>query len=155
MPRVQSLEWRFDRHASPALLRALQSAALRGVQVQVLMAGAADVPLTRWASQHIYHSLLVRGVEIFELQPQVLHAKTVVIDGIYASIGSFNWDRLSARRNLEVNLTVLDPCVAQQMEAHFERDLASAKPVTVHELKKRNAAQRLLHRLSYWFLKGL
>lgn len=140
---------------TPAMMRALQSAATRGVQVRIVMAGEADVPITRWASQHIYHSLLRRGVEIFELQGQVLHAKTVTIDGIYSCIGSFNWDRLSARRNLEVNITVLDPCMAQQMEAHFDADLARSKPVTIQSLKKRNPAQRLLHRLCYWFLRGL
>ena len=79
----------------PPLFRALARAAERGVEVMILVPGEgkADVPFTRWASQHIYFTLLKKGVRIFELQNAVLHAKTVTIDGIYSSIGSFNWDR--------------------------------------------------------------
>lgn len=79
----------------PVLFRALQDAAKRGVEVVVICPGEGrtDVPVTRWASQHIYYTLLRSGVRIFEMQSATLHAKTVTIDGIYTSIGSFNWDR--------------------------------------------------------------
>jgi phosphatidylserine/phosphatidylglycerophosphate/cardiolipin synthase-like enzyme len=79
----------------PVLFRALQDAAQRGVEVVVICPGEGrtDVPVTRWASQHIYYTLLRSGVRIFEMQSATLHAKTVTIDGIYTSIGSFNWDR--------------------------------------------------------------
>ena len=84
----------------PALFRALQQAADRGVEVVVMCPGEGrtDVPVTRWASQHIYYTLLKSGVKIFEMQSATLHAKTVTIDGIYTSIGSFNWDRSESER---------------------------------------------------------
>jgi phosphatidylserine/phosphatidylglycerophosphate/cardiolipin synthase-like enzyme len=139
----------------PPLFRALQAAARRGVRVEVLMAGAGltDVPITRWASQHIYHTLLRSGVRIWELQSATLHAKTVVIDSLYSSVGSFNFDRLSARRNLEVNLTVLDPTVAQQLERHFDDDRAQAREITIESLKQRHVGLRLLHRVAYFIMR--
>jgi phosphatidylserine/phosphatidylglycerophosphate/cardiolipin synthase-like enzyme len=172
----------------PRLFRALQRASERGVSVSILMAGEGltDVPVTRWASQHIYHQLLKSGVRIYELQSATLHAKTVTIDGLYSSIGSFNWDRsvreecarldvvnlcaerfflhicllfsplsLSARRNLEVNLTCLDPDLAQTLEQHFAEDLRGSRQVTVKTLKERNMFQRLLHRVAYWIMRYL
>jgi cardiolipin synthase len=111
------------------------------------------VPITRWASQHIYHTLLRSGVRIWELQSATLHAKTVVIDSLYSSVGSFNFDRLSARRNLEVNLTVLDPTVAQQLERHFDDDRAQAREITIESLKQRHVGLRLLHRVAYFIMR--
>jgi hypothetical protein len=104
--------------------------------------GRTDVPITRWAyvSAHQSHAAAAGG-EIIEFVSPTLHAMTGTIDGIYSSIGSFNWDRLSARRNLEVNLTVLDPTIATMMSSHFDAHLQSCTRVTVDSLKTRNVAQ--------------
>jgi cardiolipin synthase len=110
--------------------------------------GRTDVPITRWASQHIYHTLLRRGVETIEFVSPTLRAMTGTIDGLYSSIGSFNWDRLSVRRNLEVNLTVLDPAIGTMMASHFDAHLQSCTRVSVESLKTRNVSQRLRHRVA-------
>jgi hypothetical protein len=69
----------------------------------------------RAAQQHIYSSFLKRGIKIYEMWDKKLHAKMASIDGIYSYVGSFNLDAWSSR-NLEVNVTVLDPPLAHQLE---------------------------------------
>ena len=131
------------------LRQALLTAAAKGVDVRLLTSGRDnDVPWSRWASMHIYHLLLRRGIRIYELETRMLHAKTVTIDGVYASVGSFNFDRLSVL-NLEVNLTILDPDIAQQIEGQFFIDLTHSKEVKEEDMRKRNWAERLLHWLCY------
>src|SRR4051812_9927916 len=78
--------------------------------------GVSDVPVVRHASQHVYSLFLKNGVKIYEYYGRKLHAKTVTIDGIYSSIGSFNLDPWSHFYNLEMNLTVLDPDTAERLE---------------------------------------
>ena len=128
---------------------ALITAASRGVDVRLLTSGStSDVPWSRWASIHIYHLLLRRGVRIYELQGRMLHAKTVCIDSLYASVGSFNFDRMSVL-NLECNLTALDPDVANVIEQQFFEDLQSSREVKLADLEKRTIGERLLHWVCY------
>ena len=131
------------------LRQSLITAASRGVDVRLLTSGArSDVPWSRWASIHIYHLLLRRGVRIYELQGQMLHAKTVAVDSVYASVGSFNFDRMSVL-NLECNLTVLDPDTANTIERHFFDDLHASIEVKLEDLDKRTLGERLLHWACY------
>ena len=128
---------------------ALITAASRGVDVRLLTNGSkSDVPWSRWASIHIYHLLLRRGVRIYELQGRMLHAKTVCVDSLYASVGSFNFDRMSVL-NLECNLTVLDPDVANVLEQQFYEDLHSCREVKQADLENRTVWERLLHWVCY------
>lgn len=135
------------------LMRALVRAAGRGVEVRILTAGRSDVPMVHWASQHLYERLLVAGVRIFELEARVLHAKTMAVDGVYAAVGSFNLDRWSDRRNLEVNVCVLDAGTAREIEAQFERDLEGAREVRLEEWRHRNLPARLLHWTAYQLMR--
>jgi cardiolipin synthase len=135
------------------LMRALTHAARRGVDVRVLTAGRSDVPLVRLASQHLYGRLLRAGVRIFELDGRVLHAKTVTVDGVYASVGSFNLDYWSDRRNLEVSVTVLDTGAACTLEEQFRRDLEGAQEVQLSNWEKRAWPRRLAGWLAYQALR--
>jgi phosphatidylserine/phosphatidylglycerophosphate/cardiolipin synthase-like enzyme len=137
----------------PRLMRALEHAARRGVDVQVLTAGRSDVPLVRQASQHLYGRLLRAGVRIFELESRVLHAKTVTADGVYASVGSFNLDHWSDRRNLEVSVTTLDRGAASALEQHFRQDLAEARERKLGDWRRRGLGERLLGWLAYQILR--
>ena len=94
--------------------------------------------------------LLWNGIRVYELQSSTLHSKTVTIDGVYTSIGSFNFDRLSSFSNLEVNLSIFDPRVAQTIEIQFFSDLQNAKEIKISELENRTFPQKLFHRISYW-----
>lgn len=99
----------------------------------------------RWASQHVYELFLKNGVQIFEYTARTLHAKSITIDGIYSTIGSFNLDRLSWRHNLELSVSTIDPDTAAQLESHFEEDIQNAKEVTLKDLKERPIFSKILH----------
>jgi cardiolipin synthase len=131
------------------LVRQLMRASRRGVDVRVLTAGKSDVPAVRLASQYLYAQLLKAGVKVFEMQDRTLHAKTAVIDGLYSTVGSFNLDHWSYRRNLEVNVALVDKGLAERMEARFEEDLTCASAVELEDLAHRSLWQRFLSWLAY------
>jgi cardiolipin synthase len=123
----------------PRLLRALSQAARRGVVVEVLTAGVSDVPIAAAAARHLYGRLLQSGVHIWELGGgRKLHAKTASVDGIYAHVGSFNLDRWSFDRNLEVVAMVLDPGFSQALDRVFDDDLATSTQVTLAAWQNRS-----------------
>ena len=94
-------------------IRALEGAVRRGVDVRVIVPGEhTDVPIVRQASRLHYELLLRRGIRIFEYQPTMMHAKTMVVDGIWTTIGSSNFDDRSFRLNDEVNVNVYDEDIA-------------------------------------------
>lgn len=136
-----------------ALKRALMNAARRGVDVRVLTAGRSDVPLVAAASQHVYGRLLRAGVRVYEMQERTLHAKTATIDGLYATVGSFNLDRWSDRRLLEVNVTVLDEAFAARLEQVFQDDLRIAREVTLQAWSSRSPWRRFVELLAYWIAR--
>ena len=108
------------------LRRALRHAALRGVDVRLLLPGPwTDHPGVRHAGRRFYSRLLRDGIRILEYQPRFLHAKTVLCDD-WASIGSSNLDRWNLRWNLEANQEVDDAQFAQEVAAMFERDFQNS-----------------------------
>jgi cardiolipin synthase len=127
----------------------LVAAARRGVDVRLIVPGKVnDVPATKAAGRSSFGDLLDGGVKIFEYQPTMFHAKTMVVDGLFATIGSTNFDNRSFRLNEELNLTVYDRQVAGQFEQMFIRDLARARPYTLEEWRHRP----FLERLTEWLL---
>jgi cardiolipin synthase A/B len=112
-----------------SLLRTLGAAARRGCEVHILTAGKTDVPVARLAARYLYGRLLSAGVHISEYQAQTLHAKTLVVDGLWSSIGSFNLDRLSHQRNREVVATFVSSGIATAMEQQFSTDLLASTQV--------------------------
>lgn len=129
------------------LLKSLYRAVGRGVRVAVIVAATTDVKLVLWGARGLYPKLLKKGVEIYEWQGRVLHAKTAVVDGTWATIGSSNLDSLSLRQNLEVNAVVNDPDFGRAMEALFLDDLAHCERVTLATVKEYGLIRRLLS----WF----
>lgn len=129
------------------LLKTLYKAVRRGVRVAVIVAATTDVKLLLWGARGLYPKLLKRGVEVYEWQGRVLHAKTAVIDGTWGTIGSTNLDALSLRQNLEVNAVVVDPAFGQAMERLFVDDLAHCERITLATVK----GYGLLHRMLSWF----
>jgi cardiolipin synthase len=131
------------------LLRALTAAARRGVEVRVVVPGESDVLAVRLASRSIYGRLLRAGVRIFEFGGRVLHAKTAVVDGRWATVGSSNLDSQSLRRNLEANAIVEDERFAGALERMFEEDLAASVEVTTSAWRQRGLAERAGSWLAY------
>ncbi len=126
------------------LIRSLNRAARRGLDVRIITAGRSDVPLVAWAAHHVYPLLLKRGVRIFKLKNGVLHAKTAVMDGIFSMVGSFNLDYWSEFRNLEIKAALIDPSVAGQLVNRFEAMLAECEEVTLEAMSNRTLWQRLV-----------
>lgn len=120
----------------------LGDAVHRGVDVRLLLPGRSDVALLRHAGHGYYEDLLERGVRIFEYQPHVLHAKTLVADGYVSLIGSSNLDARSFRFNAECNVLVLDEETGRTMTTAFERDLAQSEEVRLPEWRRRWAPHR-------------
>jgi len=130
------------------MITTLLDAARRGVRVVLLIPGAIDHNLVRQASRSGFGRLLKGGVLIYEYKPALLHAKTMVIDGIWATVGSTNLDHRSFALNEELNVVVYDRGVARRLEDVFEQDLANSRQVTYGDWRQRGLASRFLELLS-------
>lgn len=137
----------------PRLLRALVLARRRGVDVRILTAGISDVPMVAAAARHLYGTLLRAGVRIFEMTGRTLHAKTATIDGVYSSVGSFNLDRWSFSRNLEVNFASLGAGLARSLEQRMEEDLAFSREVSREEHEARGLWDRMLGWIAFQLMR--
>ncbi len=113
----------------PAILVALQCAALRGVDVRILLPSKGDLPLVQLAGRSFYEELLAAGCRIWEYQPVMLHAKTMTIDGCWGTVGSANMDIRSFRLNFEVNLVAYGRSFATRLEQIFETDLSRSTEI--------------------------
>jgi cardiolipin synthase len=110
------------------LRRALVRAVARGVDVRVIVPGNSDVRLAEWASLYVLRRLARRGVKILRWRGAMMHAKTAVVDGVWATIGSYNFDAQSRFNNLEVTVEILDPAIGRAMVAQFEGDATCCDP---------------------------
>ena len=126
---------------------ALLAAAARGVRVVALTPGKIDHNVVRAASRRGFGRLLLGGIEIFEYQAALLHAKTMVVDGVWATVGSTNFDNRSFALNDELNVVLYDRAVVERLAAAFEADLAHARRVTYDAWQNRGLKTKLLERL--------
>jgi cardiolipin synthase A/B len=116
----------------------LVNAAHRGVDVRLLVGGPkTDVRVARRAAHARYDALLAAGVHIWEYQPTTLHAKTFVVDGMWSSIGTMNFDNRSLALNDESTLMVRDSTFGLRMEQMFQEDLGHAIPVDAAVFQRR------------------
>ena len=131
---------------------ALVHAAERGVDVRVMVPGRhIDLPMVRAASWKKYGELLKGGVRIWEFTPTMLHNKTMVVDGLYSTIGSINFSERSMSKNAEDSLGVYDREFGREMEAMFEKDRARCEEITYEKWKKRGLTKRLSEFVFFWF----
>ncbi|MEN9799788.1 MAG: hypothetical protein RL653_3485 [Pseudomonadota bacterium] len=136
------------------VLHALEQAAARGVEVKLLLAGRSDHAVMTWAARGFYRRLLRAGVRVFEWSEGVLHAKTAVVDGRWATVGSFNLEAFSLLYNHEVNVALVEPAFASQVEASLRRDLSACREVTLESLRRRPRWRRALEAAT-WMLRKL
>ncbi len=106
---------------------ALIAAARRGVRVRILVPHKSDIAPVRWIARRLYTRLLRHGVPVFGYRPRLLHAKTVTVDGDWATVGPANLDYRSLFLNHELNLCARDPDLAAMLEAQFDADLTEAE----------------------------
>jgi cardiolipin synthase A/B len=119
------------------MTEALLSAHAKGAKVAVLVPGKIDHNLVRQASRAQFGDMLKAGIEIYEYRAALLHAKTMVIDGVWATVGSTNLDNRSFALNDELNVIVYSPAVSQRLERIFQDDLQHSRRVTYESWKKR------------------
>ncbi|HWF47885.1 MAG TPA: phospholipase D-like domain-containing protein [Bryobacteraceae bacterium] len=131
-----------DRSARHALKRAMRN---RGVRVQILTAGPqTDHNSIRYLSHATSTSLIRSGVEFYEYQPAMIHAKLMVIDNLWSVAGSTNFDPRSLRLNNEVNIAIRDADIASQLSCQFVDDLKQSCRITADGLRHENPAARLI-----------
>lgn len=110
----------------------LTGAAKRGVQVEIVVPGKKiDQKLVRWASRRRWPDLIRAGVRIFEYEPTMVHVKLMIVDDIFVSVGSGNFDNRSIRLNDEANLDVLDRNFAAQQIRLFKSDKKQCREATL------------------------
>jgi len=127
------------------LKRLLIAAVKRGVDVRVLTVGPkTDVKTTWYAGRAMYDELLEGGVRIYEYQPSMMHAKTMVVDSYWSTIGSMNFDNRSIAFNNETNIVVLNEGFGQRMDGIFFDDLKYSKEIKLEEFRSRPLKDRLL-----------
>jgi cardiolipin synthase A/B len=125
--------------------RFLKAAVARGVDVRVLTAGdKTDVKTTTYAGRARYEELIKAGVRIYEYVPTMMHAKTMVVDGTWGTIGSLNFDNRSLAFNNESNLVALDTAVGGAMNRMFIEDLRYAKEITLPTFTQRSWTEKAL-----------
>ncbi len=134
---------------------ALMSAARRGVNVQVLVPRKIDVRVVGWAARAAYANLLNAGVRIYEYLPRMLHAKTMVVDGNWATLGTANVDYRSFFLNYEVNLITRDPALCESLRNQFAIDLGEAEEVVTDRWSKRRWSAHLSEAIGWWARRWL
>jgi cardiolipin synthase len=126
-------------------MQLLLAAARRGVDVRVLtVSKKTDVKTTWYAGRTYYEKLLEGGVKIYEYQPTMMHAKSMVVDGVWSYVGSMNFDNRSLSFNDESLLVALDPAVGAQMNSIFMDDIKWSKEMKLDEFRKRPLSNKIL-----------
>lgn len=133
------------------IIEMLVAARRRGVDIEVIAPGQhTDTPHVRQASRARWGPLLESGVRIYEYQPTNLHAKVMVVDGLWSSVGSTNFDNRAFRLNDEANLNVYDAGFAAQMERTLAADRQQSREITLAEWRSRPWHVKLRDR--FWAL---
>ncbi len=96
-----------------------------------------------YAGRSFYTELLQAGVRIYELQGSVLHAKTTVVDGIWSTVGSSNFDIRSFLHNSEINVIVLGDPFGRTMESAFQEDIRNSREIKLEEWEQRPTSERI------------
>ncbi len=136
------------------ILDAFTDAARRGVDVKVILPSTSDSRIALSAARYNYSELLKAGVKVYERRNALLHAKTAVIDGVWATVGSTNMDFWSLLSDDEVNAVILSHEFAIEMEKMFAKDLAESDQIQWDMWKKRPLWQKIkeafAHLFSHW-----
>jgi cardiolipin synthase len=134
-----------------SLIKALGVAAMRGVEVEILIPGVNNIRLVQWATTAQLWQVLEKGCRVFYLAPPFDHTKLMVVDDGWSLIGSTNWDPRSLRLNFEFNVECYDETLAQELHKVIDAKRALAHPVTLEEVDARSFPVRLRDGLARLF----
>lgn len=123
-------------------VEALTDAAMRGVDVRLLVPAKSNHIVADWISRGYFSRMLESGIRIYRFTDAMVHAKTATIDGSWSTIGTANVDRLSMNGNYEINVEIIDRDLAREMELIFETDLSNSLELTMAEWQSRDVYRR-------------
>ena len=134
-----------------AFIDALCAASERGVDVEILVPGPHhDQKIVQRASRHTWPRLVRSGVRIYEFQPTMMHAKSVITDGELLLVGSINFDPRSFALNAECGVVIVSRRLAAEAEGFFQADIARSQLVTLEQLSTLGIGNRLADKICYW-----
>ena len=135
----------------PELVAALQAAALRGIDVSILIPARSNLRYVDWATRRWLPPLLERGVRVFLQPPPFAHTKLLVVDSEYVQIGSANIDQRSLRLNFEIAMEIYDPAICVQLAGFAQGAIAKSSAFTLQDAERRTFPARLRDSL-FWLL---
>jgi cardiolipin synthase len=127
----------------PAVVSALNLAAMRGVQVDIILPACSNLPFVLWASRAMWWQVLQHGCRMWLTPPPFDHSKLMLVDGCWVLLGSANWDPRSLRLNFEFNLECYDAELAQRLDQWVETKRKGSHRVTMEEVDGRPLPARL------------
>ena len=132
----------------PLTTEELVDASQRGVNVEIIVPGAeTDVPVARYASRSKWGPLLQAGIKIYEYEPTMFHCKVMIVDDVWVTVGSANFDNRSFRLNDEANLNVYSAEFSAEQARIFEEDKQKARLISYKEWKRRGLCTKLLEKI--------
>lgn len=120
------------------LITALQSAAMRGVDVSVILPDKVDLNFVKWATRNVLWEFVGRGVHIYYQPAPFNHSKLLLIDGFYSHVGSANLDARSLRLNFELTMEIFDLRIASELEQYYAEIRAKSRECTAKEINSRS-----------------
>ncbi len=132
------------------MVHLLEAAVRRGVDIRLMVPGpVTDSSVVRHAGHRQFGDLLHRGMKIYEFQRTLSHQKVMIVDGLWVHVGSTNFDDRSLDINDEASVGLIDPAVAAEFEAAFEKDLQDCKQLDAESWSRRPLWHKLVDRVSY------
>jgi len=126
-----------------SMVTALITAALRGVEVTLILPQLNNLPFVAWASRASYWELIKNGVKILEQPAPFAHTKLFLVDDLWSLIGSANLDTRSFRLNFELNLSIFDQNFSSELSNHFEKIQATSSIITLEDMDNRPLSIKL------------
>lgn len=133
------------------LVAALQAAAVRGVDVTVVLPEKSNLPFVHWATRNMLWEVLLRGVRVFYQPAPFVHTKLFIVDRRYVLIGSANWDARSLRLNFELMVEIYDATLADDLTVHIDEALSRSTAVSLEAVDARALPTRLRDSLCWLF----
>lgn len=127
----------------PPIITALNLAAMRGVEVDLVLPAKTNLPFVNWASRTLWWQVLERGCRVWITPPPFDHSKIMIVDGAWSLLGSANWDPRSLRLNFEFNLECYGDTLAESLDLLIASKLKQAQRVTLEDVDGRGLLPRL------------
>jgi len=136
---------------STEMISALRTAALSGIEVSVVLPVKNNLPFIQWATNNLLWELLYWGVRVYFQPPPFVHTKLLVVDDLYAQIGSANIDPRSLRMNFELSVEVYDRMVAQTLSQHIRERINHSRQITIKDIENRPFIVKIRDALTWLF----